>query len=161
MDASEVGLEAGLLPHDRRQLRGGVVAEHVVEVDHRRLDVSVAHVGLHVRERECLDGERPERVPQVVKDERIRLGAQLAEAGCLERVVEAPAQARIVERLAYDRREDEIVIAVRSVPLIDQAAVVKCSRWLSASSGRPVRRAFRDGPARTRTWDRRIMSPLL
>ena len=67
------GLWPGLLADDRREARSGVVTRHVVDVDHRGLDVGVAHIGLYVRERERLDGERAEGVPQVVEDERVLL----------------------------------------------------------------------------------------
>jgi hypothetical protein len=53
-----------------------------MDVDHRRLNVRMAHERLHVRKREHLDGDRPERVPQVVKTKPRKTRA-------LERVVEA------------------------------------------------------------------------
>jgi hypothetical protein len=38
---------------------GRVVLRDMMDVDHRRLDVGVAHVCLHVRERERLHRDRP------------------------------------------------------------------------------------------------------
>ena len=44
----DVAVDSGFGPDDRRELRGRVVTRDVVDVDHRRLDVGVAHVGLDV-----------------------------------------------------------------------------------------------------------------
>ena len=46
----------------------------MVDVDHRRLDVGVAHVGLDVGEREHLNGEGAERVAQVVEADPLQPG---------------------------------------------------------------------------------------
>jgi hypothetical protein len=73
---------ARLAPSDSaaapRQLRaavGRVVLRHVVDIDHRRLHVRVAHPGLYVCERRRLDGKRAERVTKVVEDDRVLLRA--------------------------------------------------------------------------------------
>ena len=58
-----------------REPLGGVVLRHVVDVDHRRRDVGVAHVRLDVGQREDLHGEGAERVAQVVE-------AQVLDPGC-------------------------------------------------------------------------------
>src|SRR3954451_20659088 len=50
----------------RRQTRGSVRLRHVMDVDHRRRDVRVAHHRLDVGERERLHGERAERMTQIV-----------------------------------------------------------------------------------------------
>ena len=52
-----------------RQAVGGVVLRHVVDVEHRGLDVRVPHVGLDVGQRERLHGDGAERVAQVVQPE--------------------------------------------------------------------------------------------
>jgi hypothetical protein len=63
----------------------GVVLGHVVDIDHRCGDVRVAQIRLHIGERERLHGQRPERVPQVVK-------AHPFQPGALERRHEAPPE---------------------------------------------------------------------
>jgi hypothetical protein len=50
-----------------RELVSRIVLRHVVDVDHRRLNVGVAHECLHVGERKCLNRDRPERMTQVVE----------------------------------------------------------------------------------------------
>jgi hypothetical protein len=68
-----------------RQLVRRVVVRHVMYVAHRRLDLRVAHVRVHVRQRERLHRERPERMPQIVEAHRLELRS-------LERLREASAQ---------------------------------------------------------------------
>src|SRR3954453_12189267 len=53
---------------------------------------------LDVGERERLDGQRAERMAQVVEDDRVILGAQPAKPGGLERDVEALAHGVVMER---------------------------------------------------------------
>ena len=62
----------------------------VVDVDHRRLDVRVAHVGAHVRERERLHRDRAEGVAQVVESQRLEIRPP-------ERRLEATPKRRCIE----------------------------------------------------------------
>lgn len=45
----------------------GIVLRDVMGVDHRRLDIRVAHERLHVRERKRLDSKRAKGMAQAVK----------------------------------------------------------------------------------------------
>jgi hypothetical protein len=82
----------------------GIGLGDVVDVDHRRLDVRMSHERLHVRERERLDGQRAERVPEVVQ-------AELPQFGPVERAVEAAAELPIVQVAADLIDENEVVVA--------------------------------------------------
>jgi hypothetical protein len=88
-----------------------------MDVDHRRRDVRVAHVGLHVRQGERLHRQGPERVPQVVE-------AKLLEPGALERRDEAPPQGRALEMVADRVDEHQVVVAG---PPIAPAQAIECS----------------------------------
>jgi hypothetical protein len=73
-----------------------------MDVDHRRLHVRVAHVGLHVGEREHADREGPGRIAQVVE-------AQLLDAGALARRVtgvEAPNPVLLMGRGGFEPPRD-------------------------------------------------------
>jgi hypothetical protein len=83
------------------ELVGGVDLRDVMHVDHRRLNVRVTHVGLHIGEREHLDGERPECMPQVVQ-------SKARESGALERIVEPAAQPPVVHVSADVVDKDEV-----------------------------------------------------
>jgi hypothetical protein len=57
----------------------------------------VAHEGLDVGEREDLDGEGAEGVPEVVKADRLGPLAQVAEPDGGERVIEPSPQRDVIE----------------------------------------------------------------
>jgi hypothetical protein len=57
------------------------VLRRVVDVEHRGLDIRVTHVGPDVRQRERLNRERPERVAQVMEDERLARPPVASDAG--------------------------------------------------------------------------------
>ncbi len=63
----------------RVELGRGVGLRDVVQVDLRGADVLVAHVVLHVAQRDRLGGKRAEAVAQIVPDERAAAGALLAQ----------------------------------------------------------------------------------
>src|SRR4051794_40425195 len=84
------------LRDERAELVGGVVLRHVVDVDHGRLDVGVAHIDAYVGKRERLGRERPERVPEIVEDEWLARAAITTYAGLLHRGVEPVAHPRVV-----------------------------------------------------------------
>ena len=69
----------------------------------------MAHVRLDVGEREHLDGERPERVAEIVK-------ADLRQAGTLERLVEAATESPVVHVAADVVDEDEVLVAGEAFP---------------------------------------------
>jgi hypothetical protein len=71
---------------------------HVVDVAHRGADVAVAHVALDRGQVPHLDGERAERVAQVVEGDRLGLVALVPEARDTQGGVEAAAQLRCYSR---------------------------------------------------------------
>lgn len=79
-----------------------------MQVAHRRLDVRVAHVALHLANVPHADGERAVRVAQVVEDVGRVLLTLVAELGTDRRGVEGLADLAVVERPAVVVREDEV-----------------------------------------------------
>jgi hypothetical protein len=64
----------------------------------------MAHERFDVGERERLDGEGAERVPQVVE-------ANLAQAGALQGLDVAPPESGALQVLAHDVHEHEVLVA--------------------------------------------------
>src|SRR3954454_12936978 len=92
-----------------RQLLRRVELGHVMDVDHGRGDVGVAHVRLDVGEREYLDGQGAERVAEVVEPDRL-------EARAIPGFVEATAKGRILEVLTGSVAEDEVFVTGELIP---------------------------------------------
>jgi len=71
-----------------REAGGVVMGGYVVQVAHRGLNVCVTHPALDAGKVDPLGGAlRAERVPQVVKHNRIILGPQIAQAGGVEGLI--------------------------------------------------------------------------
>jgi hypothetical protein len=96
-----VNCASSVLLQEGRELVCGVVAWDVVRVDHRGLNVCVAHEGLDIGEGERLDRERPERVAQIVEAHSWKLGG-------VESVVEAPTQGALLDVAADRGNEYEV-----------------------------------------------------
>jgi hypothetical protein len=79
-DARSVHVSVHAFGRERSGQAGGVVVlGDVVQVAHRGLDVGVAHPCLDPAQVDALRGAlRAERVPEIVKDDRLRLCAQVA-----------------------------------------------------------------------------------
>jgi len=75
-----------------------------MDINHRRRDVGVAHVRLHVGQREDLDGEGAEAMAEVVE-------AKVLEVSCFQGGVEAPAEGAVLDVFAGRVDKDEIVLA--------------------------------------------------
>lgn len=73
-----------------------------MDVDHRGLDVCMAHIDPDVGQREDLHGERAERVAEIVEPKPL-------EASTLECRVKAPPQPRVVKEPASRPWEHQIV----------------------------------------------------
>jgi hypothetical protein len=112
-------------------------ARLVVDVEHRRLDVGMTHVALHVMERPCLDCQRAERVAQIVEDERVGLAAQVPEASRVERFVERIADRGVVPVLASLRAEHESRTALACPVFTGRFGALRCAQFRSKC-------AFRD-----------------
>lgn len=87
----------------------------MVDVDHRRRNVGVAHVCLDVGEREDLDGEGAEAVAEVVE-------ADVLEARRLQRGIEATAEGAVLDVLTGRGR---LVRWLRRA----SARIASSSRW--------------------------------
>jgi len=96
----------------------------VVDVEHCRLDIGVAHIALNVVKRPRLYGQRSEGMAQVVEDKRMVAPAAVAEPGVLERRVEGGPDCS----------------ALKNAPVSEQktrsSGPVKCSRRLNRSNAR-------------------------
>jgi hypothetical protein len=111
-----------------------------VDVDHRRCDVRVAHVRLHVCQRERLHGQGAEGVPQIVE-------AKPLESGALERGDVAPPQGGALDVVTDRIHEHEVVVARPALPaaqLVERRGRLVDEGHRAHSAG--LRRALR--PAR-------------
>src|SRR3954464_9926538 len=79
----------------------------------------MAHVGLDVREREDLNGERAERMTEVVEDDRLRPMAQMPELGAFERRVERGSHKVVVQGLTNRAAEDMVLGSAGDRPLAE------------------------------------------
>ena len=86
----------------------GSVTWLIVDVAHCGLDVLVAHERLNLDDVEHSDGDRPERMPQIVEPDRRRLVAQPTQARLFESRVEHVANLIAPPVGAGGRRENEI-----------------------------------------------------
>jgi hypothetical protein len=93
------------------------VLRNVVDVDHRRPDVGVAHERLHLGERERPHRDRPEGVAEVVE-------ADVWQGRAVERLLEAPSQSRVLDVVANVVDEHAILVgrpAIAPAQLVERA----------------------------------------
>src|SRR5215211_5326180 len=122
------------------------------------------NVGPDVRQRECLNRERAERVAQLVEHERLACAAEAGGAGLLDRGVQTFAHSGVVPHRALHAREHEVVRAGEVLALrqpVEPRAAWSISGTLRAfpdfgTSSSPATSS--DGLGRGGSWSRRRAS---
>lgn len=95
--------------HEPAERLRSVALRYVVDVDHRRRHVQVAHVRLDVGQRPHLYGQGAEGVAQIVERHRLIARALVIQARRGERRVEPTSRVSVVQVAARRADEDEVL----------------------------------------------------